>query len=246
LSDAQAHGKLTVVKAIESDALVVRKVAYGEADVIATLLTETHGKLAVLMRGGRKSKRRAPGALEPFHTVHVSLEDRGSDLVMMREARVVCVRSGITGSLEALEAGGLALRWLRHLSPPRHPEPEAWATTLALLDALDGCPVEPRTRLAVAALRLLSDVGYGLDLARCVACGRPCPEKRPAYVDASRGGLVCQSCGGARFILSPNARRVALGAQRREDVRFARDEAEQVLAMVDGAMAAHSGFENRG
>jgi DNA repair protein RecO (recombination protein O) len=231
------------VKAIESDALVVRTIAYGEADVVATLLTETHGKLAVILRGGRKSKRRAPGALEPFHTVHVSLEDRGGELATLREARVVRVRSGITSSLAALEAAGLALRWLRHLSPPRHPEPQAWGTTLALLDALDERPAEPRTCLAVAALRLLADVGYGLDLVRCVACGRPCPERRPAYVDASRGGLVCQSCGGARFILSPNARRLALEAQRGEAVAFAREEAEQVLAVVSGAMAAHGGFE---
>jgi DNA repair protein RecO (recombination protein O) len=233
------------VKAIESEALVVRTTAYGEADVITTLLTETHGKLAGILRGGRRSKRRAPGALEPFHTVHVSLEDRGGELVTLREARVVHVRSGITGSLAALEAAGLALRWLRHLSPPRHPEPAAWATTLALLDALDGCPAEPRTRLAVSALRLLADVGYGLDLARCVACGRPCPERRPACVDASRGGLICQSCGGARFILSPHARRLALDAQQGYDVAFAREEAEQVLAMVDGAMAVHGDFETK-
>lgn len=177
--------------------------------------------------------------------MRVSVEDRGGDLLTLREARVVRARSGITSSLAALEAGGLALRWLRHLSPPRHPEPAAWATTLAFLDVLDACPAEPRTRLAVAALRLLSDVGYGLDLARCVGCGRACPEKRPACVDATRGGLVCQSCGGARFMLSSSARRLAMGAQRGEDVAFASEEAEQVLAMVDGAMAAHGDFEPR-
>lgn len=233
------------MKAIDSDALVVRTVAYGESDVIATLLTETHGKLSALLRGGRKSKRRAPGALEPFHTVHVHLEDRGGEIVTMRDARVVRVRTGITGSLAALEAAGLALRWLRHLSPPRHPEPGAWATTTALLDALDGCPALPRTRLAVAAVRLLTDVGYGLDLERCVGCGRPCPETRPAFVNAARGGLVCQACGGARAILSPGVRRLALAAQRGEDVDIGPEEAEEILAMVDDAMAAHGGFEAR-
>ena len=233
------------MKAIESDAFVVRTVEYGEADVIATLLTETHGKLSALLRGGRKSKKRAPGALEPFHTVRVRLDDRGGELVTMREARVVRARTGITGSLAALEAGGLALRWLRHLSPPRHPEPGAWATTTTLLDELDACPDEPRTRLAVAALRLLDDMGYGLDLEKCVGCGRRCPEESPAYVDATRGGLVCRSCGGAGFILSPSARRQGLTAQRGEGAEPTRDEAEEILAMVDGAMAAHGGFESR-
>ena len=106
---------------VETDALVVRTVAYGEADVIATFVTETHGKLSAIVRGARKSKRRAQGALEPFHTVRVSFEDRGGDLVTIRDARVVRVRAGILASLPALEAGGLALRWLRHLVPARHP-----------------------------------------------------------------------------------------------------------------------------
>jgi DNA repair protein RecO (recombination protein O) len=233
------------VKAIESDALVVRTVAYGEADVITTLLTETDGKLSALMRGGRKSKRRASGGLEPFHTVRVRLDDRGGDLVTLRDAQVVRARTGITGSLDALEAGGLLLRWLRHLSPPRHPEPAAWVTTTALLDALDACPASPRTRLAVAALRLLADVGYGLELERCVTCGRPCPETRSAYVDPARGGIVCQSCGGARTVLRPKNRRLAIAAQRGEDPVLSHEEAEEILALVDAAMAAHGDFEGK-
>jgi DNA repair protein RecO (recombination protein O) len=231
-----------VRKVIETDALIVRTVAYGEADVIATLVTETSGKLSALVRGARKSKRRAQGALEPFHTVRVSAEDRGGDLVTIRDARVVRVRAGILTSLPALEAGGQALRWLRHLVPPRHPEPAAWATTLSLLDALDAGPAEPRVPLACAAVRLLSDMGYELNLARCVSCSRECPEGKPACIDPARGGLVCLSCGGARMVLSPEARRLARDAQEGRPAPFSRAEADQVLVVVEAAMAAHGGF----
>jgi DNA repair protein RecO (recombination protein O) len=234
-----------VRQTLETDALVVRTVAYGEADVIATLVTETHGKLSAILRGARKSKRRAQGALEPFHTVHVSAEDRGGELVTIREARIVRVRAGILASLPALEAGGLALRWLRHLVQARHPEPAAWRTTLALLDALDARPPEPRVPLAAGAVRLLSDVGYALDLARCVVCSRPCPEGKPACVDPARGGLVCLSCGGARMVLTPEARRSARAAQEGRPADVSCEDADQILAVVEAAMAAHGGFETR-
>jgi DNA repair protein RecO (recombination protein O) len=230
---------------VETDALVVRTVAYGEADVIATFVTETHGKLSAIVRGARKSKRRAQGALEPFHTVRVSFEDRGGDLVTIRDARVVRVRAGILASLPALEAGGLALRWLRHLVPARHPEAAAWATTQTLLDALDARPVEPRVPLAAAAVRLLSDVGYELNLARCVVCSRPCPEGKLACIDPARGGLICRACGGARLVLTPDARRLARSAQEGKPADFSRDEADQILAVVEAAMATHGGFETR-
>ena len=54
---------------IESEALVVRTVTYGESDVIATLVTETSGKVSTIVRGARKSTRRVGGALEPMHTI---------------------------------------------------------------------------------------------------------------------------------------------------------------------------------
>jgi DNA repair protein RecO (recombination protein O) len=228
---------------LETDALLVRSIAYGEADVIVTFVTETYGKLSAIVRGARKSKRRAQGALEPFHTIRVSAEDHGGDMVTIRDARVVRVRAGILTSLPALEAGGLALRWLRHLVQPRHPEPRAWATTLALLDALDARPAEPRVSLAAGAVRLLSDVGYGLGLGECVVCGRPCPDGKPACVDPARGGLVCLACGGARLVLTPDARRLARAAQDGQSAAFSREEADQILAVVEAAMSAHGGFE---
>ena len=232
-------------KAVEDDALVVRTVAYGEADAIVTFVFEGHGRLSSMVRGARKSRRRAQGALEPFHTVRVRAEDRGGDLVRLEDARVVRARSGILASLGACEAAGLSLRWLRHLVPVRHPEPRAFATVVALLDALDEAPAEPRAPLAAAGLRLLSDVGFELDLARCVRCGRPCPDGRSASVDAARGGLVCASCGVASLVLSAHARRLARGAQDGLPAAFSRQDADRVLALVEAAMAAHGGFEAR-
>ncbi len=217
--------------------------AFGEADVIVTFMTEAEGKVSAVLRGGRRSRRRAEGGLEPFHTLRITAEDTGSELLVLRESKVARVRQSITRSLAAIEAAGLVMRWLRHLAPPRHKEPGAWATAVTLLDRLDGGEGEPRSLLAACGLRLLSDVGFGQELTRCVVCGRACPEGRPAYVDAARGGLVCQACGGGRLVLSPAARRAGRIAQAGEPVEMGDDEARELLALVEAALAAHGGFE---
>ena len=126
------------MRSFVTNALLVRQVAYGESDVIATLFTETEGKLGVMVRGGRKSSKRVGGALEPVHSIEARIEDRGGELGTLREARIVRVRAGIASSLAAIDAAGMALRWVRHACPPRTREPEAWATLNELLDALDG------------------------------------------------------------------------------------------------------------
>jgi DNA repair protein RecO (recombination protein O) len=179
------------------------------------------------------------------HTIAVKLEDRGGDLATLREAAVAKIRARLVTDLAALEAAGIALRWARHLFPPRHAEPRAWATVTELLDDLDAGTDAPRSLLAGAALRLLADVGYGLELDRCIKCGRACPEARAAAIDAARGGLVCQSCGGARRLIAPALRRIARAAQAAQAgrVSMTAEQADELLRIADDAMAAHTGFE---
>lgn len=216
---------------------------YGESDVIVTLFTRTHGKLGAMVRGGRRSARRVGGALEPFHTLGVTIEERGGDLALLREARLVTLRLRLVSDLDALEAGGIALRWARALLPVRTPEPEGWEVILALLDALDAGVGAPRALLAAAGLQLLGAVGYGVDFERCVRCGKACPTGRVAYLSAASGGLVCRACGGASRTVEGPLRTLAQelvrgGLDRARDLRP--PDAERLLAIVEEALGAHA------
>lgn len=215
-------------------------------------MTESVGKVGARLRAGRKSSRRASGGIEPFHGLEVVLEDHGGDLMTLKEVRLVTVRGAIAASLDAMEAGGAALRWARHLLPPRHAEPAAWAVLVRLLDTLDREVSRPRAVLALGGLALLASVGYALELERCIVCGRPCPDGAPAHVDATRGGLVCRSCGGGGRLLDARTRGLAARAQRSPEEgedwlapleALPPEPTETLLAILGDAMAAHAGLE---
>lgn len=233
-----------MIRRIDSAALLIRSVPFGEADVIATFFTRDAGKIAAIVRGARRSAKRFGGALEPIHGLWISLEDKGKDLCALKEARIERPRITIATSLEAMEAAGRALRWIRHLCPARTPEPAAWRSLAALLDALDAAhgANEARQHVAVFGVRLLTDVGYALELDRCIRCGRACPEGRSAFVDAAGGGLVCTSCGGARRTMSGELRALASRAQRGTPVALSEELAEEMIAITEEAMAAHADF----
>jgi DNA repair protein RecO (recombination protein O) len=238
------------VKVVESHALLVRAVPYGETDLIVTLLTEAAGKVGARLRGGRRSSKRAAGGVEPFHTLGVALEDRGGELMTLKSTGIVTIREALVGSLEAMEAAGTALRWARHLFPTRQAEPRGWQTVVDLLDALEaegGRPGRVKRILAVAGLELLASVGYALELERCVVCGRPCPPGAPAYVQPVRGGIVCRACGGGGRLLDARTRELAAEAQRGEGLaavaRVEAADAESLLGLVSDAMAAHAGLD---
>lgn len=246
-----------MIRRIDSAALLVRSVPYGEADVIATFFTQDCGKLSAVVRGARRSTKRFGGALEPIHELLVTLEDKGKELCVLKEARIQRPRAGIASSLEAMEAAGQALRWVRHLCPARTPEPAAWRSLEDLLEALDapgergaGAPpegarraIEARQHLAIFGVRLLTDMGYALQLDACIRCGRACPEGRSAFLDAAGGGLVCTSCGGARRTIGGELRALASRAQRGEHVALSWEIAGEIIDIAEEAMAAHAGFD---
>jgi DNA repair protein RecO (recombination protein O) len=218
-------------------------VEIGESDLIATLITEGLGKVSAAVRGGRKSSRRVGGSLEAMHTVEVDLDDRGGELMTLRESRITRCRVRLTRSLPGLESAGLALRWARHLFPPRVPEIHGWRALVELLDALDDDDARCGQEVARAGLRILGAAGYALDLERCVLCGLSCPDGKVATVDAARGGLVCHACGGAKTVLTASARRAARALLDGRTADVTASEAAAVVALVRDAMACHAGFE---
>jgi DNA repair protein RecO (recombination protein O) len=227
---------------LRTDALLVRKVPFGDADVMVTFFTEARGILSAIARSARRSARRFP-ALEPMHLLRVGLEERpGEELAVLSEAALSRPRLGLTADLDKLDAAGQALRWVRRALPPHTPEPELWVEINALLDDLDQPTTSPppRARLAAMGLRLLSTIGWGLDLERCVRCGKPCDPSASACVDAAVGGLVCRACGGARITLRDGRRARLQRALQGDNGALDLDDATVAIDLVTAALDAHT------
>lgn len=231
---------------VSTEALLLRRVEYGDADLVLTLLTQRLGKISALARGARKSNRRFSGALEPMHTLAVELDERpGAELFTLVSAKLAVPRPKILESLPALEAAGKALSWVRGAAPPRTPEPEPYAVLTTLLDRLAATSgaVESQLALAEAGLALLTAFGWGIDFERCVRCGRQAQATQSASVDAARGGLICRNCGGARLRISAAAREHLASASSGLTGVLTESEAPDARAIVEAALGAHAGIE---
>lgn len=227
-----------VVERIDDRALLLRAVPIGEADLVVTLFTASRGVMAAGARGARKSTRRF-GALEPVHELFVTVDLGGGDVGKLVDARIERTRLRATGDLDRVEAAGRLLRWARRASPIHVPEPDAFEVLGATLDRLDAdAAVTPLAVLAAAGLDLLDALGWGVELERCVACGRPCPEAASASIDPVRGGLVCRACGGARRVWSAALRARVLAA-RVEGADLDAPATAAVLDLVEAALDAH-------
>jgi DNA repair protein RecO (recombination protein O) len=183
-----------------------------------------------------------------MHTlkIEVSKSARG-DLHTLKDAQLLRPRTGLTSSLETLDAAGKALHWLRRAAPHETPEPHLWQAITLLLDELslpDGREHAPGL-LSAFGLRLLEVLGWGLNLHSCVSCGKPCPVGRAAWINPERGGLVCRECGGGPIRLSGEARQEMHLATQNDRGRVPAKWSPDFLRIVDRALHAHMGPETR-
>jgi DNA repair protein RecO (recombination protein O) len=222
----------------DTEALLLRRVDYGDSDLVLTLFTQSLGRISALARSARRSRKRFGGVLEPLHTLSMRLDETaGASLFTLKEARLVVVRNFLASDLARMEAAGRALAWVRKTAPVHTPEPDAWRVLSALLDELDRPETSARLALGAAGLRLLSGFGWGLDLGRCVSCGKLCPDGRSAAVDVLRGGVVCRACGGASRMLKGATR------QRLKDDAIEAADVDAALELTEAAFRIHAGVE---
>lgn len=88
-----------------SHAIVLKRIAYGEADLIVTFFTRERGRMSGIARSAKKSMRRFGGAFEPGTLAEVSYnEKRGAHLANLCEARVLRPVLGVVKSLSRIEA----------------------------------------------------------------------------------------------------------------------------------------------
>src|SRR3989449_11041976 len=72
----------------QADAIVLRRLDYGDADRILTLLTREHGKLAAIAKGARRSKTRVGSSLDLFGRPRMMLaKGKNLDVVAQVERR---------------------------------------------------------------------------------------------------------------------------------------------------------------
>lgn len=211
-----------VAESIRTDAVVVRRVAYGEADLIVTAYTRARGKVSALARSARRSRRRFGGALELFTVSEIELRERPrSELHTLAYAEPRRVFPALATGMAALAHAGYGTELVRELTAAEQPDPAVFDLLVELYEVLSARGAHPPV-LRAFELRLLGCVGLAPALDRCVGCGAQQPralDAPGAVLDTVRGGVICGGCAGAsarsaRRPMPAPARRLLVAAQR--------------------------------
>ena len=179
---------------IASRAYVLRTRPYGELDVIATLLTERHGKVTGIAKAAKHSRRRFGGTLQPFVHVQAVFRQRPhADLVFLLRLELLAALRTFSEDVDRFAAGSYVLDLTDRMTIGRESGHEVHRLLHEALGLLDrGAPVEPVLR--AFELHLLAASGYEPALDRCRGCGTDLGRADTAFLVVERGGLACRRC----------------------------------------------------
>jgi len=184
------------VATIETEAVVLRTLRYGEADAILALLTPALGRVSAIAKGARSARSRQGGRLQPGVRLHASLAQGRGDLMGLRSTQVIDAGAGLWMDGYRLRATGCVLEAALRVVP-EHEEAEAAfnlvTRALALIAQAPPGTGEPRLDPVVIGTqaKLLAASGLVPHLASCAACGGPPPL---SGFSPPAGGGVCDAC----------------------------------------------------
>jgi DNA repair protein RecO (recombination protein O) len=171
--------------------VVLRKLDYGEADRIYTLLTREHGKLGAIAKGVRRPASKLAAALELYGLLDVMLA-RGRNLDVVTQA-VRLPGPRLSPEVERTAHAALVTELADRVSEERHPLEGMYELTSAALRELAVEP-EPRRASAWYMARALELLGYSPRLRSCAACERLLAPDVAAAFSAPAGGCLCEEC----------------------------------------------------
>lgn len=180
------------------DAIVVGGLDFGEADRIVRLLTRS-GRLSVFAHGARKSRRRFGGALEPFTSLVVQLDQRRrKGMPALASVSVTDARLGLQSELQKIALAAYVAELGAAVAPEADPCDGIFELVTMALDHLVTHEASVALQRVFEA-HLITCLGMAPTLSSCAVCGGDLNDV--ARIDLAAGGALCEVHGaGARRV----------------------------------------------
>jgi DNA repair protein RecO (recombination protein O) len=180
-------------RTFRTEAIVMRRSDFGEADRLLTLFSRERGKIKAIAKGARKPQSRKTGHVELFTRTNFLIAT-GRNLGIITQAETVAAHAPLRQDLVRATYAAYLVELLDRLVGEEDPHPGQYQL---LADTLDWLTVVEMEAILLLArhyeLRLLALTGFQPQLFRCVACDTPIAEE-DQFFSAELGGLLCPGC----------------------------------------------------
>ncbi|MCA9339116.1 DNA repair protein RecO [Candidatus Saccharibacteria bacterium] len=150
---------------LKTEAIVLRRTNFSEADRVLQFITPNNGKLGVMARGVRKEKSKLAGGIELFAVCDVVIHLGKGDLGTLTSVRLNVFYSHILEDYDRMQFGYQVLRQVAKFADDMQ-EPEFYTITKTALASLNNLKIDLRVVQAWFYIHLAEVIGHGLNVSR--------------------------------------------------------------------------------
>ena len=219
------------MKKLSTKGIIIRRIEYGEADLIITFITQKYGKISAIAKSAKKSIKRFGPILELFSELEIILhQGQGSRPLILEEASVVKafnhIRSNYISTAYACYWSEIIYSWFEE----RHDQSSLYyllKNVLQLLnDHLSGYIYDqmsdkmsdkmsghipgksyysPDILSILFQMRFLVESGFSPNLNKCDTCKTKLDDINNFRIqfDPKKGSIICSKCCGLANNLIP-------------------------------------------
>ncbi len=175
-----------------TDCVVIKVIDCGESDKLVTLYCPKAGKLNVIAKGAKRSRKRFVNKLEPFSHLSILYNDKYK-LPLITEATLIASFLPLRRQFLPYAAATLICEHLYYWTAESDGDPAIFNWLLWSLNELSQSNT-PLNTLVLFFTKLYSILGYQPDFSGCAACGSLAPANGPYGFQTGRGTIICREC----------------------------------------------------
>jgi DNA repair protein RecO (recombination protein O) len=188
-------------------AVLLRRLDYGDFDLILTLLSLQRGKISLIAKSAKKSTKRFGGILELFSLMEVVASAGRGGLPVLQEATLISPFSTIRNDIIKTAYASYWCELINNWVEENQKQEQLFYLLKHVLNQLDRGESEAAQISILFQMKLLHLTGHGPNLRQCGRCRKNLEIilSNQVVFDIAKGAILCDECSpgaGGRLRLS--------------------------------------------
>ena len=183
---------------LSSSAIMLRRIEYGDYDFIITFFTLKMGKITIIAKYAKKSKKRFAGILEPFYFLNIVINKgtKKKRMPVLKEAELAIpffnIISDITKTAYAAYWTEIINSWLED----EEKQSDLFHIYFKTLDMLNSGALNNQSLHILFQMRFVRIAGIKPNLEICSKCAKKLDDIKETkiFFNIKKGGIVCNAC----------------------------------------------------
>ncbi|MBT3178839.1 MAG: DNA repair protein RecO [Desulfobacula sp.] len=182
-----------------TDAILLRKIEYGDHDFIISFLTESKGKISVIAKNAKKSIQRFSGALDLFSVNNIQCtfpKKKKDGLTILSRTDLENGFANIRYDVYKTAYASFWVEVMHFWLEENKQQSGLYNLLLFSLDALNQGSLSREVISLFFQIRFMSLSGFFPNIENCDKCKTPVDhiEQKKVWFDFAEGRIMCQNC----------------------------------------------------